>query len=112
MGRKPSRGRMPELQEQLPGAPAVAAGLPPDEMAGLRPGDLQLIVAILDAPTLRDAARLAGVSEATAYRRSKCPTFQRALWAARKLYLREAARMKARRLYGLGRPPAAGQGVA
>jgi hypothetical protein len=70
---------MPQLQEQLPDAPATVAALPADEMAGLRPGDLQLIVATLDAPTLREAARLAGVSEATAYRRSKCPSFQRAL---------------------------------
>jgi hypothetical protein len=104
---------MPELQEQLPDTPAAAAALPPDATAGLRPGDLQLIVAILDAPTLRDAARMAGVSEPTVYRRSKGPAFQRALWAARKLFLAEAARMKARRCYGLApRPPAADRALA
>jgi hypothetical protein len=87
---------MPELVEQLPATEAVGKELAPDALAALRPGDLRLILALLDdPPTLRQAAELAGVSESTAARRSKSAAFQRALWEARKVYLREYARIRA-----------------
>lgn len=60
-----------------------------DDLAGLRPGDVELIAALVTCRTQRDAARQAGISKATLYRRAKCPAFQHALREARREYLRQ-----------------------
>jgi hypothetical protein len=58
-----------------------------DDLAGLRPGDVELIAALVTCRTQREAAREAGVSEATMYRRAKSTAFQHALREARREYL-------------------------
>jgi hypothetical protein len=57
------------------------------DLAGLRPGDVELIAALVTCRTQREAARQASISEATLYRRAKDPAFQHALREARREYL-------------------------
>jgi hypothetical protein len=59
------------------------------DLAGLRPGDVELIAALVTCRTQRQAAHRAGISEATLYRRAKSPAFQHALREARRQYLRQ-----------------------
>jgi hypothetical protein len=52
--------------------------------------DLQLIAALLQTSTVREAASKAGVSEATVYRRLRQPAFRRRLKEARLLVFAQA----------------------
>jgi hypothetical protein len=101
MGRKPSlqaRVAMQELQQTtMPDPAEVLEERPPDNGPDLRQGDVDLIAALLMTRTHRDAAQLAGISEATLYRRLKNAGFRRALLDAQSRYLEETVDVLARR---------------
>jgi DNA-binding MurR/RpiR family transcriptional regulator len=65
----------------------------------------QLIVALLEARSLSEAARRIGVSRATGFRMAKRPGFQEAFSEARRTYrdqlVAELARQRANQLAGL-----------
>jgi hypothetical protein len=69
----------------------------------LRQGDERLILALASTRTRRDAARMAGVSEMTIYRRLRCAAFARVLALTRALVLQEAT-------YALANPSTWGAG--
>src|SRR5690348_2319722 len=77
----------------LPGpheAVEAAGAAAHEAAAGLGQGDVRIICALLLTGTRRDAARLAGVAEATLYRRLAEPGFRRAYQEAQRLLLEEA----------------------
>jgi hypothetical protein len=101
MGRTPSpqlRHAMQQFQQTVMPDPGRAVeALPADDVAALRQGDIDLIAALLVTRTVRAAAALSGVSEATARRRAKDRGFQRMLWQAKKRYLAVTVGALARR---------------
>jgi hypothetical protein len=101
MGRTASphlRAAMQEFQSTVMPDPAQAVkGLPADDVAALRLGDIDLIIALLLNRTVRDAAAQCGVSVATARRRAKDPAFQRVFWRAKKRYLAQTVTTLAQR---------------
>jgi hypothetical protein len=84
-------------QTVMPDPGRAVKGLPADDVAALRQGDIDLIAALLVTRTVRAAAALSGTSEATARRRAKDPVFQRVLWQAKKRYLAVTVGALARR---------------
>jgi site-specific DNA-adenine methylase len=77
---------VPTSRELLECVEAVLA----EEPSKLRQGDERLILALAATRTRRDAARMAGVSEMTIYRRLRCQAFARVLTMTRALVLQEA----------------------
>jgi hypothetical protein len=60
---------------------------------GRRAADEKLVIALACGSTVENAARQAGVSETTVYRRMKDPEFQRLLYAARQEMIQRTANM-------------------
>jgi hypothetical protein len=88
---------MQELLDQLPDAAEATQEPALQDAASLRQGDTDLIAALLVTRTIRDAARLAGIGEATVYRRMKDAAFQRAWREAKQRYHQETIDGLARR---------------
>jgi hypothetical protein len=85
-----SRRDMAESLEQTPDLVAEVGGVLAHEGGDdIRQGDIDLIMALLRTRTRRDAARVAGVSEPTVYRRLQDPAFQRHYRKAHALLLQE-----------------------
>jgi hypothetical protein len=79
-----------EWLEQTPDLVAEVAGVVAQEDGDdIRQGDIDLIMALLRTRTRRDAARQAGVSEPTVYRRLQDPAFRRCYRKAHDLLLQE-----------------------
>jgi hypothetical protein len=80
--------QMPEQDLGTEQSAAVERAVLDIDDRDLKPGDIDLIVALLLSHTKRDAARMADVSEATLYRRLQDPAFQQALRVSRDQYRR------------------------
>jgi hypothetical protein len=81
---------MAEWLEQTPDLVAEVAGvLAHEDGDDIRQGDIDLIMALPRTRTRRAAARLAGVSEPTVYRRLQDPAFRQRYRKAHDLLLQE-----------------------